>query len=185
MCSSDLQKSCMVLTRSMATINNVPEDKLQPTALEKQVQVLTAAVEHLTKQYQVLEEQLLRKADNNIAENLGDSSAERREGPEGSNALSRLERRSVSIPSLVDATPPLVFAEMQAMKEQMEVMMNVLKGQVSSDLDDLVNRIDSLFTTAVNSFPFPHKFHMPLIDSYNEVKDPLDHLKIFKTLMHF
>ena len=53
-----------------------------------------------------------------------------------------------------------------------------------SDLDDLVNRIDSLFTTAVNSFPFPHKFHMPLIDSYNEVKDPLDHLKIFKTLMH-
>ena len=70
------------------------------------------------------------------------------------------------------------------MKEQMEVMMNILKRQVFSDLDDLLNRIDSLFTTAVNSFPLPHKFHMPLIDSYNEVKDPLDHLKIFKTLMH-
>ena len=40
----------------MTTINNVQEDEPQPTALEKQVQVLTAAVEHLTKQNQVLEE---------------------------------------------------------------------------------------------------------------------------------
>ena len=98
----------------MATINNVPKDELQPTALEKQVQVLTAAVEHLTKQNQVLEEQLYQKADNNIAEDLGDSSVERRdrEGPEGSNAPSRLERRNISIPSLVDATPPPVFAKM-------------------------------------------------------------------------
>ena len=66
----------------------------------------------------------------------------------------------------------------------MEVMMNALKGQVSNDLDDLVNRIDSLFTASVNSFPLPHKFHMLQIDSYDEVKDPLDHLETFKTLMH-
>ena len=64
------------------------------------------------------------------------------------------------------------------MKEQMEVMMNALKGRVSSDLDDLVNRIDSPFTAAVNSFPLPH------IDSYDGVKDPLDYLETFKTLMH-
>ena len=70
------------------------------------------------------------------------------------------------------------------MKEQMEVMMNALKGRVSSDLDDLVNRTDSLFTTAVNSFPLPHKFRIPHIDSYDGVKDPLDHLETFKTLMH-
>ena len=170
----------------MATINNVQEDEPQLTALEKQVQVLTIAVKCLTKQNQVLEEQLHRKADNNVAEDLGDSSVERRdrEGLEGSNAPSRLERRNVSIPSLVDATPPLVFAEMQAMKEQMEVMMNALKGRVSSDLDDLVNRTDSPFTAAVNSFPLPHKFRMPHIDSYDGVKDPLDHLETFKKLMH-
>ena len=70
------------------------------------------------------------------------------------------------------------------MKEQMEVMMNALKGQVSNDLDDLVNRTDSLFTTSVNSFPLPQKFHMPQIESYDGVKDPLDHLETFKTLMH-
>ena len=63
-------------------------------------------------------------------------------------------------------------------------MMNALKGRVSNNLEDLVNRTDSLFTVFVNSFPLPHKFRMPQVDSYNGVKDPLDHLKTFKTLMH-
>ena len=31
-------KSCMVLTQSMATTNNVQEDEPRPTALERQVQ---------------------------------------------------------------------------------------------------------------------------------------------------
>ena len=62
--------------------------------------------------------------------------------------------------------------------------MNTLKGWVSSDLDDLVNRTDSPFTAAVNSFPLPHKFCMPHIDSYDDVKDTLDHLETFKTIMH-
>ena len=57
----------------MATINNVQEDKLQLTALEKQMQVLTAAVERLTRHNQVLEEQLHWKAGNNVAEDLEDS----------------------------------------------------------------------------------------------------------------
>ena len=61
----------------------------------------------------------------------------------------------------MDTAPPPIVTEMQAMKEQMEVMMNALKGWVSSDLDDLVNRTDSLFITSVNSFPLPHKFRMP------------------------
>ena len=147
----------------MATTNNVQEDGPRPTALEKQVQILTAAVKRLMKQNQVLEEQLHRKTGNNIAEDLEDSSAKQRdrEGPEGSNTPSRLERKNVSIPSLMDVTLSPVVAEIQAMKEQMEVMMNALKGRVPSDLDDLINRINSPFTTTVNSFPLPHKFRMP------------------------
>ena len=167
----------------MATTNNIQEDKPRLTALEKQVQILTAIVERLTKQNQVLEEQLRRKTWHDIPEeDLEDTSAEWRnqEGPEGSNAPSRLERKNVSLPSLMDATPPPIVAEIQAIKEQMEVMMNAFKGWVSRDLDDLVNRIDSLFTASVNSFPLPHKFRMPQIDSYDGVKDPLDHLETFK-----
>ena len=65
----------------------------------------------------------------------------------------------------------------------MEVMMNAFKGRVSSDLDNLVNQTNSPFTASVNSFLLPHKFRMPQIESYDGVKDLLDHLKTFK--MHF
>ena len=88
------------------------------------------------------------------------------------------------MPSLTDTAPPPIFAEMQAMKEQVEVMMNALKGHVFNDLDDLVNKTDSPFTIPVNSCPLPQKFRMSQIESYDGVKDPLDHLKTFKTLMH-
>ena len=104
----------------MATTNNVQEDDPWPTALEKQVQILTATVECLTKQNQVLEEQLCRKIGHDILEeDLEDTSAEQWdwEGPEGSNARSRLERQNVSLSSLIDATPPPVVAEIQAIKE--------------------------------------------------------------------
>ena len=62
------------------------------------------------------------------------------------------------MPSLMDTASPPIFAEMQAMKEQMEVMMKALKGRFSSDLDDLVNITDSPFTIPVNSCPLPQKF---------------------------
>ena len=172
----------------MATTNNIQRDEPpRSTALERQVQTLVAAVERLTKQNHDLEEQLRqRDAGHNVQKDNQEDSSERGEPerPEGSNALSRLERQNLSLPSLMDATPPPIIAKMQAMKEQMEVIMNALKGRMSSDLDDLVNKTDSPFTPSINSFPLPHKFRMPQIESYDGVKDPLDHLETFKTLMH-
>ncbi|XP_075633383.1 uncharacterized protein LOC142605840 [Castanea sativa] len=73
---------------------------------------------------------------------------------------------------------------MQMMRERMDVMMNALKGRVSSDLDDLVQRTDSPFTAPVSSCPLPPKFHMLQVESYDGSKDPLDHLESFKTIMH-
>ena len=67
----------------------------------------------------------------------------------------------MSLPSLMYTTPPPIVAEMQVIKEQMEIMMNAFKGQVSSDLNDLINQTDSPFTASVNSFPLLHKFCMP------------------------
>ena len=54
-------KSCMELTRLMATTNNVQRDELRPSALERLVQTLTAIVERLTKLNQDLDEQLRQK----------------------------------------------------------------------------------------------------------------------------
>ena len=85
----------MVLTRSMATTNNVQGDEQRPTALERQVQTLTATVERLTKQNQDLEEQLRQKnaAMGTQEEDQEGTNAEQRnqEGLEGSNAPSRPE----------------------------------------------------------------------------------------------
>ena len=122
----------MVLTRSMATTNDIQEEEPPTTALEKQVKTLVAAVERLTKQNRDLEEQLRQKnvAPGNQGANQERTSADRRnqEGPQASNASSKLEQQNVSLLSLADTAPPLIIAEMQAMKEQMEIMMNALKG---------------------------------------------------------
>jgi len=79
----------------MATTTNNQGDELQPTALERQVQTLIAAVERLTKQNHDLEEPLCQKnaAIDTQEEDQEGTSAERRnqEGPEGSNAPSRPE----------------------------------------------------------------------------------------------
>ena len=114
------------------------------------------------------------------------TSAERRnkEGSEGSNASSKPKQLDTSRPSITDTVPPHIVAEMQIMKEQMDFMMNTLRGRVSSDLDDLVHRTDFPFTAFVTSFPLPLKFRMPQVENYDRSKDPLDHLESFKTLMH-
>ena len=114
------------------------------------------------------------------------TSSERRnqEGLEGSNAPSRPERQDTSWSSVTDTIPPHIVAEMQMMKEMMDFMMNALRGRVSNNLDDLVHRTDSPFTTSVTSFPLPLKFRMPQVENYDGSKDPLDHLEFFKTLMH-
>ena len=106
------------------------------------------------------------------------------EGPEDSNAPSRQERQDTSRLFSTDTAPPHIVAEMRMMKERMDFLMNTLKGRVSSDLDDLVHRIDSPFTASVSLFPLPPKFRMPQVESYDGSKDPLDHLESFKTLMH-
>ena len=102
-----------------------------------------AVVERLTKQNQDLEEQLWQKnaAMGTQEENQEGTSAEQRdpEGLEGSNAPSRPEQQDMSRPSITNMAPPHIVAEIQAMKEQMDIMMNALKGRMSSDLNDLVH----------------------------------------------
>ena len=136
-------------------------------------------MEHLTKQNHDLEEQLRQgnAGHNTQEEDQEGISADKRyqDGLEGSNAPSR---------STADMAPPHIVAEMPMMRERMDLMMNALRGRVSSDLDDLVHRTDSSFTTSVNSFPLPLKFRMPQVENNDRNKDSLDHLESFKTLMH-
>ena len=116
----------------MATTNNVQGDEPRPTTLERQVQTLMAAMERLTKQNHDLEEQLRQRnaGHNTQEENQEGTSANKRyqKGPKGSNAPNRPERLDVSYPSTADMAPPYIVTEIQMMREQMDLMMNALRG---------------------------------------------------------
>lgn len=72
----------------------------------------------------------------------------------------------------------------QMMKEKVDMMMNAIRGRVSTNLDELVHRTNYPFTTQMTSFPFPAKFRMLQMEAYDGSRDLLDHLEPFKTLMH-
>ena len=132
-------------------------------------------MERLTKQNHDLEEQLRQRniGHNTQEEDQEGTSANKRyqEWPKGSNALSRPERPDVSRPSIADMAPPHIVAEMQMMKERMDLMMNALRRRVSSDLDNLVHQTDSPFNTSINSFPLPPKFRIPQVENYDGNND--------------
>ena len=69
-------------------------------------------------------------------------------------------------------------------KEKMDMMMNAMRGWVSTNLDELVQRTDLPFTAQVTSFPLLAKFQMPQVEAYDGSRDLLNHLESFKTLMH-
>ena len=66
----------------------------------------------------------------------------------------------------------------------MDMMMNSMRARVSTNLDKLVHRVDSLFTAKVTFFPLPTKFRMPQVETYDGSRNPFYHLESFKTLMH-
>ena len=111
------------------------------------------------------------------------TSIERR-NQEGPDAPSRPKQQDTSRPSVTNTVRPHIVTEMQIMKERMNFMMNALRGRVFSDLDDLVHRTDSPFTTSVTTSPLPLKFRILQVENFNGSKDLLDHLESFKTLMH-
>ena len=54
------------------------------------------------------------------------------------------------------------------MKENMDMMVNAMRGRVSTNLDELVHRTDFLFIAQVTSFPLPMKFQIPQLEAYDE-----------------
>ena len=82
-----------------------------------------------------------------------------------SNAVSRRDQQDTSRPSELEVDELRMAQDMQTMKEKMDMMMNALKGRVSTSLDELVHRIDSPFTAPVTSFPLPTNFRMPQVDT--------------------
>ena len=54
----------------------------------------------------------------------------------------------------------------------------------ANPMEDLVHRTDSPFTASINNHPLPSKFKIPSLDSYDETRDPFNHIATFKTTIH-
>ena len=62
-------------------------------------------------------------------------------------------------------------------------MKEVVKGRAPDTMDTLVQQTESPFTAEVLHFPLPTKFRMPQVETFDGVKDPVDHLNTYKNQM--
>ena len=65
----------------------------------------------------------------------------------------------------------------------MDELMSTIKGKTNRSLDSMVRTTNSPFMTGVLECPVPSKFHLPQLESFDGLKDPLDHLNTFKTTL--
>ena len=62
-------------------------------------------------------------------------------------------------------------------------MKETVRGRALVFMDALVQQKESLFTARILHFPLPVKFRMPQIKTFNETKDPVNHLNTYKNQM--
>ena len=65
----------------------------------------------------------------------------------------------------------------------MDELKSAMKDKGGEILDGVIRKSDSPFTNEVLNRPLPPKFCLPQLESYDDSKDPLDHIESFKTLM--
>ena len=67
------------------------------------------------------------------------------------------------------------------MRKEMDELRNAMREKMDRNLDGMVRRIDLLFTAKVLECPMPPKFRLPQLESFDGLKDSLDHITTFKT----
>ena len=65
----------------------------------------------------------------------------------------------------------------------MDELRNAIREKTDQSLDRIVRKTNSSFTVAVQECPVPSKFHLPQLEPFDKLKDPLDHLNMFKTTL--
>nr|XP_023896904.1 uncharacterized protein LOC112008797 [Quercus suber] len=73
---------------------------------------------------------------------------------------------------------------MKNLRKEFDEVKNAMKVKTSMNLDGMLKRTDSPFTASVLECPFSPKFHLPQLEFYDGTKDPLDHIRAFKTILN-
>ena len=62
-------------------------------------------------------------------------------------------------------------------------MKEAVKGRAPVSMDALVQQVESPFTAGVLHFPLPAKFRMSQVETFDGIRDPIDHLNTYKNQM--
>ena len=69
------------------------------------------------------------------------------------------------------------------LQQELNRVKEVVKGWAPDTMDTLVQQTESPFTFEVLHFPLPTKFRMPQVETFDGVKDLVDHLNTYKKQM--
>ena len=69
---------------------------------------------------------------------------------------------------------------LKSIGREMDELKNATKEKTTKNLDEMVKRTDSPFTSKVLECLLPLKFRLPPLESYDGLKDPLDYITTFK-----
>lgn len=65
----------------------------------------------------------------------------------------------------------------------MDELKSIIREKIDRNLDSTVRRTNSPFTTRILECPFLPKFRLPQLESFDGLKDPLDHITTFRTTL--
>ena len=69
------------------------------------------------------------------------------------------------------------------LQQELSRVKEVVKGRAPDTMDTLVQQTESPFTAEVLRYPLPAKFRMPLVEAFDGIKDPVEHLNTYKNQM--
>ena len=71
----------------------------------------------------------------------------------------------------------------RSLQQELGRVKEVVKGRAPDTMDTLVQQTESPFTAEVLRYPLPAKFRMPQVETFDGVKDLVDHLNTYKNQM--
>ena len=177
-----------------ANTNEVEALRLVNQRLVEELERLTRQIQHPQETRQTQEDRNLPPREEQLGHDIprgieteAESSHARGHGP----SLPPVEEENEAIPRRQFVNEALNHPQLGAreqsweqrfrnLQQELSRVKEVVKGRAPDTMDTLVQQTESPFTAEVLHFPLPAKFRMPQIETFDGVKDPVDHLNTYK-----
>ena len=138
--------------------------------MQQQIEGLLANVEELTRQNEELRKAM--EFQNAECQRTGEEQNEEESNSQANKRDKTLGQNSIRVEN-----------ELCNMRKKIDKLKSAIKDKGGENLDGMIRRTDSPFTTEVQNRPLPLKFYLPQLELYDNSKDHLDHIESFKTLI--